>query len=308
MENEALSIDSFAGELAAAEQLEQPTEESSQPVQEPVEEGNPEEALEPLEGEEGEVEQPVEESAGDERVHKWETANGEKFEVNEKELRDGYLREQDYRQKTQNAAETVRTEQSKVQQSLQVIEALAVDIGTFQAMQQRLAQFQQVDWNRLQMEDPQQASTLRTEQLLLLEQARGAQGALKEKHLHLTSTLAQQLQQRQVEAADYLRSKVPKVDIAALNEACLKAGHSRESLSSIADKALVHDLWKARQWDALQAKKPEVQNRVRTLPPASAGKPARVTAPPSKTEAIARALKSNAPMSTREYAKIMGSL
>lgn len=308
MENEAVSIDSFASELAAAEAPEQPIEESGQPEQGAAEEGSPEEALETPEGEEGEAEQPEEESAGAERVHKWETANGEKFEVPEKELRDGYLRQQDYTQKTQKVEQTIRAEQGKTQAQLQVMEALAVDIGNFQSIQQRLAQFQQVDWNRLQVEDPNQANALRTEQLLLIEQGRGAQMALKEKHQHLTATQAEQLHQRQKAAADYLRAKVPKVDIAALSVACMKAGHSRDSLEGIADPVLVHDLWKARQWDALQAKKPEVQNRVRALPPASAGKPTRVTAPPSKSEAVSRAIKSNAPMTTRQYASLLGSL
>jgi hypothetical protein len=98
---------------------------------------------------------------------------------------------------------------------------------------------------------------------------------------------SQQFQQASNKALEHLGSVIPKFDasthIPALRDYGIKAGYSADELAQVADKRHLEVLWKASQWDSLQAKKPEAVAKVKAAPPKTT-KPGNSVAPPSAVD------------------------
>lgn len=78
-------------------------------------------------------------------------------------VKDAILRHQDYTRKTQEIADTRRTLEQREQsfaQHEQVRQAFMEDYGKLIAVDQQLEAFRQVDWNKLNADDPLQAQQL----------------------------------------------------------------------------------------------------------------------------------------------------
>lgn len=314
MSEAALSTDDFASMLTQANQPEQPTEDSS-----PAETQQPEvEAEPPAEAEEATEQEAPEAEAADEQdgqpqgptddaVVKWETAAGETFEVPVSELKNGYMRDADYRQKTQALADERKVATQQLQQQAAEIEALGPELGVLTSLQQQLQQYQQLDWNAIRAADPQQHSQLLADYLLLKDRVGEAKQSIANRRQQIQTAQAQSFAQATKEAAEHLRRVIPNfgdATIKQMSEFGKKAGFTEAELSAVADKRMLETLWKASQWDALQAKKPAVDNKVKALPPKKA--PA-TTAPPRNTkhEQINKALQSKRALSTNDFAALL---
>ena len=157
-------------------------------------------------------------------------------------------------------------------------------------------------------EYPIQANNLMTRFLLLKQTAAEAQGRLQTKAQTLQAEQANVFRTQSAEAFDYLSKRIPQFSektLTQLRDDCIKAGYRPDELAQISHKHLLEDMWKARQWDQLQGKKPTVENKVKNLPPPA--KPGRATAAPSKSQEITRALNLKRNFSTAEFAQLLKS-
>jgi hypothetical protein len=102
------------------------------------------------------------------------------------------LMQADYTRKTQEVAEqrrTIEQERERFQEAARLHQEHIREVGALVSIQERLAQFQNVNWAQLNADNPQQAQALHIEFTQL--QSRGAQ---------LANSLAQRNQARQLEA------------------------------------------------------------------------------------------------------------
>lgn len=275
MSDQAISLEQFAGALAQAEE-DQPENQESEAVEQEAEaaEGQTEaeqeaEAEQSNEAEAEQEEQPEKDSS-EEPVVKWTTSNGETYEVPMPELKQGYMRDADYRQKTQALAEERRQVEQTVQQKFQEAETFAADLAQLHAVAEQIKQYEALDWNALDQQDPQQAMRLWRQYQQLKDDAGRKAHTFQEKQQQYQQQRAQSFHQATQEAVEHLRKVVPNFGdqtIKELREFGLKVGFTAEELAQVADKRHFEVLWKAAQWEALQAKKPEVVNKVKALPP-----------------------------------------
>lgn len=313
--SEELTIESLAAEIAAADQQEHPPVEDSSPegAQTTAEEGAQDDAQDAGAEESangGQDGHPETDPAEEDPIVEWTTASGEAFKVPRSELQKGYLRQADYTQKAQTLAEERKQAQAAIQQQFEAMQALGAELGEVQAVSQRIEAYKQLDWNSLRMQDPQRYNDLRIELHDLQEQQREAASRLQARGQAVAQQRMQADQQRMQAGLDYLKAKVPEFSdawLANLREQAVRAGYTADDLNGIYSGRVLEDMWKARQWDALQAKKPEVQNRLKAAPPASARKPAQQAAPTSRQEQVLKAIDSKRAFSTDEFARLMAA-
>lgn len=314
MSEQAISLEQFAGALAAAEegQPENPEHESEEQAAAAAE-GQPdanaeaEGAEEQSEEQEAEAEQEAQPAADadPDPVVKWTTANGETFEVKTSELRNGYMRDADYRQKTQALAEERRQVEQTITQKFQEAEAYAADLAQLHALQSQMQQYEALDWNAIEAQDPAQAASLWRQYQQLKDKGQQLAAGYQSKRVQIEQQRAQQFQQATTEALEHLRKVVPNFGeqtLKELREYGLKAGFKPEELAQVADKRHFEVLWKAAQWEALQAKKPEVANKVKALPPKTT-KPGASAPPPTAIEKAQQQFRKS--RDVRSFAKLL---
>jgi uncharacterized protein with von Willebrand factor type A (vWA) domain len=135
---------------------------------------------------------------------------GKKFKVPkdiEGELRNALLRHGDYTRKTQEVADqrkAIEADRTAHQQQVQVHQALTKEIGQITAVDERLQQLQQVNWNALIAENPQQAQILQSE-FTRLQTLRGQLGnSITQKQQQMQFTQQQEIAKRVNEAQAFL--------------------------------------------------------------------------------------------------------
>lgn len=189
---------------------------------------------------------------------------GEKYKLPKKlaeEWKNGRLRQQDYTVKTQDLAKQ-KTEFETAQQEFvarqqfqqQHIEAVAKVIS----IDERLEQFQKLDWNALTDADPVQALKL-DRQMRELQQQRAQQiDGLQQSQAKLTFEQQQATARRQQEARVELAKEIPGFGTAEVQKQLLEvgkaAGYKQEELANVQDPRAVKLLHKAYLYDQLIAK------------------------------------------------------
>lgn len=317
--SEALSIDDFASQLAQADQPEQPQVEDSD-TEQPVEqesEGQPEgqEAdaeAQAEEGEEGQEEQPQQEDSPEDRVVKWTTANGETFEVTEKELQSGYMRDADYRQKTQAVAEERKQVQTFAQQQIQEVERFAEDIGRMQSMQSELQQYSQVNWQQLQVEDPQQYQMHRLRVLELQGQLRDAGQQLMHKRqafAQQAEAAAREEQAKAVAASEQHLGKVfpniTRTETEKMFKTLFDKGATAEDVEILKTRPWAVELaMYATKYLELQAQKPKAIKKVAAAPQKA---PAAQRTAPSRNEQLVKTVMSKKALSVNDFAAALAA-
>ena len=319
--SEALSIDDFASQLAQADTPEQPIEDSGTDEQvEQESEGQPESEPEEVEAEaqaedetEGEQdEQPEEPASSDDRVIKWTTANGEAFEVTERELRDGYMRQQDYTQKAQSIAEERKQVQQLAQQQIQEVQQFAAEIGQVQMLEATLNQYQQIDWQQLREADPVSYQEHLARFTELKQQYRDAGESLALKRQHYAQQAQAQTEQELVNkralAEQHLVKVFPGVtqqDTQAMFKTLMDKGATPEDLKVLTTLPWAVELaMYAQKWLALQTQKPQAVKKVASVP--QKAPPAQRTAP-SKTEQLVKAATSKKALDLKTFASALAA-
>lgn len=241
----------------------------------------------PAEGDEAATEDAGQAQApADDVMVKWATANGETIEAPLAELKSGYLRQQDYTQKTQQLADERKQASEAVAQQFQQAQQLTREQAKLMTLHDQLTEFQKADWTSMYAQDPQEAGRLQA-----IYQQRQHEAQQLAQSIHAKSQQHQQLQSQQLQEATAKAFAVLQRDIQGFGEQHVKAardtalahGYTDAELNGITDPRVFKVLNEAAQWRALQAKKPAVQNRVQATPP-KASKPGVASTPTSKAE------------------------
>lgn len=304
--SDGLTIESFAASLAQADTPEQPAKADSDPVVDALlagedlplgdaEETEGEAQADPEATEQQSEQPPADSDPAPEPVHKWTTANGEAIEATESELRAGYLRNQDYTQKTQQVAEMARQSVAQVQQQLAATKQFQdglMYVGGLKAQIQAL-QSQNLPTADLQV------------QLMRAEQQLG--GAWNQITTSIDQQTASQQHQAVSASEQHLAQRfngITREQVQGAFESIVKLGTTQREIDLIRTNPRIAELAiYAGKWLDLQAKKPEVTNKVRKLPPPTTAP--RAAAPSSKTDAAVKAINSRRTFSTNEFAQLL---
>lgn len=215
-----------------------------------------------------------------------------------KELKGMVLMHKDYTQKTQEVADQRRAVEERaqaLQQREQVLGASFEKAVEFRQVQDRLAQFEALDWNALVDADPAQAQKLTIAYQQLQREAQTKFSELQQTQAqaqHLTET---QRQQMLAEAQQDLHARLPGFGPQTVEKIRKTAeehyGIKGEELNGLVDARYVHVLHDAMKWRELQAKQPQAMRKVAEAAPAI--KPQAAQQKPRTNQAAFDRLKKN---------------
>jgi hypothetical protein len=247
-------------------------------------------AEQPEEAEEVVPEEPAPEEEGEfEELE----INGELYQV-PKELKDGYLRQQDYTRKTQEVA----AERSALDEQRKAIEAeRQAFVQQVQAQQQnfqlyaqvaaidsQIAQYQNMDWQQLIDNDPVEAMKLDRAFRELREQRNNAVQQAIQAQQQIDYQRQQEFMQLVERGKAELQKKIPdwsQEKGQMLSEFAQQTyGFTAEEMKYVVDPRHVEVLNDAAQWRQLKAGKPETLKKVANAPktlPKSAPQPKQST-------------------------------
>lgn len=196
--------------------------------------------------------------------------NGKVYEV-PIELKEGYIQNADYTRKTQDLAELRRSvtaereaagiERAFMQETAQERQQAAI-------LDAQIAQFKQIDWGSMQTEDllrtRAQVDQLREMRAEVDKAIQAKRGTFEQK---ISQARAQQLQAGQRYIEQHIKGFGQETQ-KELMEHGLSDGYLQDELARISDPRLVVTMWKAMQWDKLQASAPGVKNKAARAAPA----------------------------------------
>lgn len=281
------SLDAAAAAFAAKEQT-------------PQEEAHPEEEADPAHETDEETEQeadeadPDEESDADELVEV--EIEGKTYKV-PPELQKGYLRQQDYSRRMNEVSEKEKAYTQRIEVADKLVEGAekyAAALAEVNQIDAEIKQFDDVNWQQLESQDPSRASLMAVK-LMRLQQAR--QNAV-EKANKVDREIAD-AKQKTIESKREEMDKVLRKELKGwgdelgtqITRYALETGWTREQLASLTDAQVVIALDKARRFDALQKSKETIKAKAKDAPPVV--KPgATRSAPDRRTETLDRLRKS----------------
>lgn len=207
---------------------------------------------------------------------------GEKYKV-PKVLREAFLRQQDYTQKTQAVAEqrrAIEAQAQEVQRQAQAHQQYIAEYAEAYALDNQLQQFGQINWAELIESDPVQAMKL-DRQMRDLQQRRDSVVASvtqkqQQQALHMQQETAKRLQEGRAVLEREISGWSP--DLAKqLNTYGQEYGFAPEELAHVSDPRQIKVLHKAWQFDQLmkkqatQKEKPKPQEKPLTRITATKG-------------------------------------
>jgi len=223
---------------------------------------------------------------------------GEHFNVPPK-LKDALLRKADYSRNMNALAEAKKDYAQRIESADKLIEAaekLAEAKAQIRAIDVQIKSFEGVDFDKLESENPAQASLLALK-LMRLQQSRDAAVASEQS---VADTVAAQRQKdtsaKQAEMLKVLAKDFPgwgEEAGAKVTAYARKVGYSDEDIRNFTDPRQVLALEKARKFDAIQDGKKEAVNKAREAQPvAKPGAPRRAN---PANDALQRFQKSTSP-------------
>lgn len=239
-------------------------EEGEVPEVEEVPKVEDEAAEEPTEEPEEETEDEDEESQPQATVKL--KVNGEEIEKPLEEVISLAQQGLDYTQKTQKVAEerkvledyaqTIKVQEQQLQQQVQTQHALIQDIAQLTAVDNQLAQYQQVNWAQMSDDDPVQAQKLFFQYNQLQTQRGQMANTLAQKQNQLDQDKAQRNQQLIQQGKEALARDIPGWNENMAREIFLSSkdyGFTDLEVSMVIDPRIVKVLHDAIQWRKLQA-------------------------------------------------------
>ena len=192
-----------------------------------------------------------------------------------KELKDMVLMHKDYTQKTQAVAEQRRAVEERAQALEQREQALGASFEKaveFREVQNKLAQFEALDWDALVDADPVQAQKLTIAYQQLQREAQAKYAELQQSQAQVQQLTEHQRQQMLAEAEQELRARLPDFGPQTAEQIRKTAqehyGLKAEELDGLIDARHVHILHDAMKWRELQAKQPQAMRKVAEAAPA----------------------------------------
>lgn len=195
---------------------------------------------------------------------------GERYQV-PKKLKDGFLRQSDYTKKTQEVAEArafVALQVQHLQQEREFQNAVAPDMAALQQLEAAIKQYNGVDWSTLDTD-----TLVKTKHHLdtLKERKAEAEQAVQAKRGQFNQYVAKVQAEQAQKADEWLSKSIPawskpetKQEIA---KAGLTEGFTEAEIAAVRDPRYVKVLWKAAQFDKLQAQKNTVTKSAQKAPP-----------------------------------------
>lgn len=175
-----------------------------------------------------------------------------------KELKDALLRQKDYTQKTQMAAEERRIAQSLKEQAelqQQFLSAHTDAIAEATSLQRQLQQYNQLDWSRLADENPAEYLKLDRQQRQLHEAFQMSQQKLNGLANEFQQKALEARQKAQAQCVQTLKSEIkdfgPEL-LKKLDETAVSFGFTAQELSQVADPRMIRVLHAAMQYKTLQ--------------------------------------------------------
>jgi hypothetical protein len=215
-----------------------------------------------------------------------------------KELKSMVLMHKDYTQKTQEVAEQRRSVEERAHALEQREQAMGATFGKaveFRQVQDKLAQFEALDWNAIVDADPVHAQKLTIAYQQLQREAQTKYAELQQTQTQVQQLTEHQRQQLLAEGAKDLRARLPdfgpqtaeRIRKAAQDHYGIKS----EELDGLVDARQVHILHDAMKWRELQAKQPQAMRKVAEAAPAI--KPQAAPQKPRTNQAAVDRLKKN---------------
>jgi hypothetical protein len=306
-----LNTDNFAEMLSGGDDNEQPetdsqndaddqaTEQETAPeVEEGAEEGTDDETDE-------QAEQPEADSAD---AFLELEIDGEKVKVSKEEAKNGYLRQQDYTQKAQNLAAERQATQQHIMKQFAEVQQMSQEIGQLTNIDAQLKQYEQVDWQALRESDPLSYGIHKAEFNDMRLQRESVVAGIGAKQAQFGEMQAKQFAEQTAEAQKHMATLVPgfgKEHLAQMTAQGIKAGFTAEELSKVSDKRSMELLWKASQYDALQAKADKAVKTVAALP-TKAAKAAPVAKPAQQKQFETQSRRLGQTGSVKDFAALLG--
>lgn len=263
-DQEITTIDQLAAQLEQGDENAQPETDAQSDDHQAA--GEPEETSD--EAVESEGEQPGDPESLDDKVVSWNTASGDKFEVPVAELKLGYMRDQDYRQKTQNFAVEREQAVKQVQEQFRNVQTYAQQYGQLHSIEQQIAAYEQAIPTMDKYNDPVSYFDAVTTLQTMKEQRNGLANHVQQ----LVGQSQAQQQQNMVSQKQQLIAAVKSLPgfsdelVQNLHNTAGAHGYSQADLTNMTDPRFVGLLHDAMQFRALQAKRPEAMNRVKGAP------------------------------------------
>lgn len=213
-------------------------------------------------------------------------------------LKDAFLRQADYTRKTQHAANLAQTAEDRLQFAEareQFTAAVMGDVASLRAKQQRLKEFDSLDMGALYGSDPGTALRLRDQRDELRREIAAEEQAIGGKARHLQA-LTEQHHARQWElAVDGVKKAIgqytPGEDAAMLKQVEVLGLTLKEVRGRYADPRILHAIYKAAKYDAIQSRKSGAVQTAQAAPPVVKPGAVTQTAAVSKDKALRARLK-----------------
>lgn len=181
------------------------------------------------------------------------------------------LRNADYTRKTQEVAElrrSVEATQADTQRNFEVSQEVLGARAALMNVDQALANYQNVDWTRLQTEDPFTAQSAWMEFQQLKEQRGHVASFLDQKQAEIASQGEQATATRLMETAQYAQKNIPgwspEVDAKVTNFAVSELGFTQDTLKQAYNPQVyraLHLAWIGHQTLSKQKNAPSAQNQ-----------------------------------------------
>jgi hypothetical protein len=234
--------------------------------------------------------------------------NGEKVTVSKDEAKNGYLRQQDYTQKTQALAVERQATQQHIMKQFAEVQQMSQEIGQLTNIDAQLKQYEQVDWQALRESDPLSYGIHKAEFNDMRLQRESVVQGIGAKQAQFGELQAKQFAEQTAEAQKHMATLVPgfgKEHLAQMTAQGIKAGFTAEELAKVSDKRSMELLWKASQYDALQAKADKAVKTVAALP-TKAAKAAPVAKPANQKNFETQSRRLGQTGSVKDFAALLG--
>jgi hypothetical protein len=195
--------------------------------------------------------------------------DGEKVALTKDEVKSGYLRQQDYTQKTQALARERQDWGQHVARQAAEVQQFSQELGQLHQIDAALKQYQAVDWQALRDQDPGSYGVHLAEFNDLRARRGEVATGIQHKQQQLAAATQQDFAQKSQEAQAHLASLIPgfgKEHVAELRAYGQKVGFSADELAQVADKRSLEVLWKAAQFDKQQNTTQQAIKKVAALP------------------------------------------
>lgn len=188
----------------------------------------------------------------------------------EPDIKDALMRHADYTRKTMDLSEQRRLFQKEQELSgLQAAFQKETEAETKELAQleSQIGLYKSLKWHEMDTDQ-----VIRHKQVLddLRDQKADLEKKLTDKRNDFTQRQTESRRQLLRQGAEYLSKTIPSWGQKAQQsaaQAALGVGFTNDEVANFIDPRAVHLAWKASQWDALQAAKPQVANKVSKAPP-----------------------------------------